>query len=63
MKNPLLDIENSKILADTAHNTQKRIKHIYKNKLNAYIPNKKQANENKNKKFKKICKSTFHIQL
>ena len=44
---------------DCAYNTQEGIEYIYKNNIDAYIPNKKQAGENKNKKFKKHAKANF----
>jgi len=59
-QNPNFNIENSKILLDTGYNTQKGIKYLYKNELDGYVPNRKQARENKNKKFKKYAKANFH---
>jgi hypothetical protein len=58
-QNPDINIEHSKILANTAFNTQERIQYLYENNLNGYIPNKKQASENKNKKFLKYAKANF----
>jgi membrane-associated HD superfamily phosphohydrolase len=59
-KNPLLNINDSRILTDTAYNTKEGIKYLYENGIDAYIPNKKQASENKNKKFGKYAKAHFH---
>ena len=60
-QNPHINIENSKIIADTGYNTQKGIEYLYKNDFDAYIPNRKQAGENKNKKFKKYAKANFQF--
>jgi hypothetical protein len=57
--NPDINIENSKILMDTAYNTKEGIQYLYANDLDGFIPNKKQASENKNKKFKKYAKANF----
>ena len=59
IENTDLNFENSKFLADTAYNTQEGIKYLYENGIDAYIPNKKQTSENKNKKFKKYAKAHF----
>ena len=59
-QNPHVDLKNSKVLADCAFNTQEAIEYLYKNEIDAYIPNKKQASANKNKKFKKYAKAKFH---
>ena len=59
-QNPNFNIENSKILLDTGYNTQKGIEYLYKNELDGYVPSRKQASENKNKKFKKYAKAKFH---
>ena len=58
-ENKDLNLENSKFLADTAYNTQEGIEHLYENGIDGYIPNKKQASENKNKVFKKYAKANF----
>jgi transposase len=62
IQNPNINIENSNILADTAYNTHEGIKFLYENNLNGFIPNKKQASENKNKKFKKYAKANFQYK-
>jgi len=58
-QNPNFDLENSKFLMDCAYNTQEGIEYLYKNNIDAYIPSKKQAGENKNKKLKKYAKAQF----
>jgi transposase len=59
MNNPDLNLENTKFLMDTAYNTQEGIEYLYTHDLDGYIPNKKQASENKNKKFGKYAKANF----
>ena len=62
-KNPDINITHSKIITDTAYNTQEAIEYIYKNDLNAFIPNQRQAMENKNRKFGKFAKANFKYNL
>jgi transposase len=59
IQNPNIDIDGSKILADNGYNTQEAIEYLYENDIDGFIPNKKQASENKNKEFKKYAKAHF----
>ena len=59
MQNPNINIDQAKILMDTGYNTEEAIKFFYEEGLDVYIPNKKQASENKNKKLGKYAKANF----
>ncbi|MCL2114970.1 MAG: IS1182 family transposase, partial [Methanobrevibacter sp.] len=58
-QNPEINMENSKFVADTAYNTQEAIEYLYNNNIDAFIPNQRQASENKNRKFREYAKANF----
>ncbi|GAA5818051.1 MAG: conserved hypothetical protein [Methanobrevibacter sp. CfCl-M3] len=60
LKNAGYELNNTKILADSIYGTTKALEYIEKEKLDAYIPSRKQATKNKNKTKKKDNLKKYH---
>lgn len=60
LKNAGYELNNTKILADSIYGTVEALEYIEKEKLDAYIPSRKQATKNKNKTKKKNNPKKFH---